>query len=112
MKKKHYTIRFRKANPVNLSNVIESVVRELHCETDMYFEQLKKQWEHVVGTAGAKNTRPLSLDRGILTIAVSSPVWLTQSRFYTSSFLQKVNSFKTVVNVTVNDVVFVLDKSR
>ena len=104
--------RFRKANPVDISDVLGSVVKELHCETDLYFEQLKKQWENIVGSANAKNTRPVSLVKGVLTIAVSSPVWLTQSLFYKSSFIKKVNDYNPVSDCIIYDIKFVLDKSQ
>jgi len=102
--------RKKKANPVYLSNVLNSVIKDLRFENDMYFEQLKKHWKLIVGTAGANNTHPVQFNKGTLTIAVSSPVWLTQARFYKSSFIEKINSFKSQNTMMVSDIVFTLDK--
>lgn len=104
--------RKKKANPVFLSHVLNSVIREFRGEHDIYFEQLKKHWKSIVGTAGAKNTHPVLFNKGTLTIAVSSPVWLTQARFYKSSFIEKINTFKTQNTMIVSDIVFTLDKSQ
>ena len=104
--------RKKKANPVYLSNVLNSVIRDLRWEHDIYFEQLKKHWESIVGTAGAKNTHPVLFNKSTLTIAVSSPVWLTQARFYKSSFIEKINAFKSQNTMVVSDIVFTLDKSQ
>lgn len=104
--------RKKKANPVYISNVLNSVIKDLRCEHDIYFEQLKKHWKSIVGTTGAKNTHPVLFNKGTLTIAVSSPAWLTQARFYKTSFIEKINAFKTQNTMMVSDIVFTLDKSQ
>lgn len=104
--------RFRKANPVNITNILTGVIRDIHCESDVYFAQLKKQWVSIVGETSARNTTPVKIYDGILTITVSSPVWLTQARFYKSSFIEKINSFDSLKHYEVRDISFTLDKSR
>ena len=102
--------RTKKANPVNIHGVLKSVIKELKCEPDIFFEQVKKNWESIVGTASARNTKPVKFNKDILTIAVSSPVWLTQARYYKSSFIEKINEFELLNDVKVSNIVFTLDK--
>ena len=104
--------RTRKANPLNLSGVLTSVIKKIKCEPDIFFEQIKKNWESIVGTTSARNTKPVKFNKDILTIAVSSPAWLTQARYYKSSFIEKINGFELPNKMTVNDIIFTLDKSQ
>jgi predicted nucleic acid-binding Zn ribbon protein len=104
-------LRKRKANPVSLKNVLRPTVKDIGIESKIFFEELKKNWEHIVGKTNAKNTRPLSLADGVLTIAVFSPVWVTQTRFYKSTFIEKINSFDNLNDYTIHEIHFKLDKS-
>ena len=94
-----------------MSGLIMSVVSELKCENDFYFERLRKDWKQILGVTNARNIQPLSLDNNILTASVSSPVWLTEFQFTKKKLLDKINHHETGANVTIHDIRFVLDKS-
>ena len=102
--------RKRKANPVSLENVIGTTIRDIGIESNILFEKIKKNWESIVGKANARNTRPLSLTGGVLTISVSSPIWITQTRFYKSTFIKKINDFNSM-GYEINEIYFKLDRS-
>ena len=103
--------RKRKANPVSLENVLGLTIKDIGIESKIFFEEIKKNWEHIVGKTNAKNTRPLSLTGGVLTIAVFSPVWVTQTRFYKSTFIKKLNNFDNLNDCKIHEIHFKLDKS-
>ncbi len=106
---KQHNMRIRKANPVKLSNFVNTVVNNLSIGPRIVFVELKKSWKEIVGATNAMNTYPVSLKDGILTIAVSSPAWITQARFYKSSFIKKINIFLLHDDVIIHDIRFILE---
>ena len=102
--------RLRKANPVSLGNVLGPITKEIGFDSNIFFEKIKKNWEKIVGCANAKNTKPLALKDGILTISVSSPVWMTQTRFYKSSFIDKINQYKIQHSIKIHEILFKLER--
>ena len=107
---KNNDLRYRKANPVAISGIMASVVKKLNGEDNFFFENLKSKWEYIVGSTNAVNMEPASFRDGILTVVVSSPVWLTELRFRKKEIISKVNNFRFVHKVTVRDIKFKLDK--
>ena len=103
--------RSRRANPVGLGVILVPLLNNLGIGTDIRLEKLKKNWQAVVGAVNARNTKPTALRDGVLTVAVSSPVWITQIRFYSSAFLSAINSFDPQDNVEVRKICFVLERS-
>lgn len=104
-------LRKRKANPVSLENVLGPTIRDIGIESNILFEKIKKNWENIAGKTNAKNTRPLSLTDGVLTVAVSSPVWITHTRFYESIFIEKINDFENLSDYKIHKIHFRLDRS-
>lgn len=104
-------VRKKNANPVPLSNILSPVLEDLGLGPDIRLEKLKNNWHEIVGTMNARNTHPLSLRDGILKVAVSSTVWMTQARFYSSTFIKKINSFESEDGVDVKEIHFILAQS-
>ena len=102
--------RTRKANPVSVSCLVDSAVNSLGAGSHIRLDTMKKNWESIVGETNARHTRPLAFDQDIITIAVSSPAWLTQTRFYKASFIDAINRFYQH-DVVVTDIRFVLERS-
>jgi predicted nucleic acid-binding Zn ribbon protein len=55
------------------------------------FQRLLKCWAEVVGTVVAANTRPLSIQRDVLSVATSSAAWAQNLTFGRTSLLLKLN---------------------
>ncbi|WP_375514182.1 DUF721 domain-containing protein [uncultured Nostoc sp.] len=55
------------------------------------FQRLLKFWPEVVGSVVAANTRPLSIQRHVLSVATSSAAWAQNLTFGRSSLLLKLN---------------------
>jgi len=104
--------RVRKANPVCLGNVLRPLVRNLGLEPVMFIEQIINEWDSIVGKANARNTRPIDLENDVLNIAVSSPVWMTQTRFYKSSFIDRINSYVSEKGIHIRDIHFKLESFK
>ena len=100
--------RYRKANPVLIPVIIDSVIKKLNCESTFYFNNLKKNWTDIVGSTSARNTDPVLLKNDVLTVAVASPVWLTELRLSKKEILDKINNHETSGTVSVKDIKFSL----
>ena len=94
-----------------LDTILVPLVHDLGIGSDIRLEKLKRNWQAIVGAVNARNTRPIILDSGVLTVAVSSPVWITQARFYTSTFIYTINSFDPRDGIEVREIRFVLERS-
>ncbi len=112
MNRLHERGRARKANPVPIDRVLVPLSDSLGLSSDILLEKLKKNWPVIVGATNARNTRPSSFRNGMLTISVSSPVWMTQARFYTPVILKKINDFDNRGGVEVREVQFVLERMQ
>ena len=102
--------RVRKANPVSLEKVLGPAVRNLGLEPVVALDRLRLEWDSIVGSANARNTRPLELDKDVLIIAVSSPAWMTQTRFYKTAFIDKINALG-IDGARISDIKFKLERS-
>lgn len=109
MRKSGTDVRKKNANPVGLAGLIVPLIRNLGIESDIKLLRLQRNWRSIVGEVNARNTRPIALDDTILTVAVSSPAWLTQARFISSSFLSAVNSFEPLEGFEIGGIRFILD---
>jgi predicted nucleic acid-binding Zn ribbon protein len=103
--------RVRKANPISIKRVLIPLSDSLGFSSDTYLKKLGKNWNTIVGEVNASHSRPASLRNGILTIYISSPVWMTQARFYSSTFLKNINSFGLQDGMKVHEVRFTLERS-
>jgi predicted nucleic acid-binding Zn ribbon protein len=101
--------RERLANPVTVSALIGTTVKQLGVDTEIKFEKIKKNWQLIVGQGNARQTRPVSIKGDVLTVAVSSPAWLVQTRFYKADFVSKINNYEKQDQAIVRDINFILD---
>ena len=104
-------VRVKKANPVSMENALIPVIREIGLGANIFLDKIAKNWEDIVGKTNAINTKPADLNNGVLTLVVSSPVWMTQARFYKSTFIKKINNFCNQYDNTIHEIKFELDRS-
>ena len=105
---KRSSIGYRKANPVQLARIVQTLVSDLGIGTDIFLKKVKENWQKIAGTTYAANTHPVSLKNGILTVSVS-PAWQTQAQYDKSSFLKKIKDFEPQNDVEIHDIRFILE---
>ena len=103
----YFEVRSRKANPVSMNALLKPVVKNIGMESTLQFDTVFNNWEYIVGSTNAKNTKPLSIKDGVLAIAVTTPAWLTQARYYKKSFINKVNNFEKRIGALIHDIHFI-----
>ncbi|NJO41688.1 MAG: DUF721 domain-containing protein [Cyanobacteria bacterium CRU_2_1] len=60
------------------------------------FQQLLSSWAEIVGTAVAVQTRPIYVQRRVLHVATSNPVWAQNLAFERQRILEKLNARLTL----------------
>jgi predicted nucleic acid-binding Zn ribbon protein len=100
--------RERSAEVLPLGDVLGRLTEERPLATGMALGRLSARWEDVVGQRLAAETAPVGLDRGTLTVAVSSAPWAAQVRFLSEEIARKA----TAPSAPVSEVRTVIDAVR
>jgi hypothetical protein len=78
---------------VELGGLVPSILKSMGLEQDLWQKQLFEEWVSLVGPQVAKNARPGQVDRGILSVYVTSSAWLNElSRFGKPQMLKKLQA--------------------
>jgi predicted nucleic acid-binding Zn ribbon protein len=93
-------------DPVEQADGLGSVLREVLGQgvlgPGISLGRLVRGWEEVVGTHLAGETAPRTLEKGVLTVAASSPGWAVQVRFLGREVAVRAN--QTLGSETVRSV--------
>ena len=92
--------------PRGLRDSLDRIARSLGGPSADALSTIFSRWEDIVGPAVAEASRPLSLHRGTLTIAVDQPGWATQLTYLQADLLRSIEAVAgpgtvTSVRVTV-----------
>ena len=71
----------RSSDPVSIGDVVEGLLAEEVFSRGMPVAELASHWPELVGERLARETAPLALEDGVLTVGVSSGPWGAQARF-------------------------------
>lgn len=75
----------------SFNRVLGSLGNQAGLQPLQEFQHLRSCWPEVVGPTVMAQTRPLSVERGVLKVAVSSSVWAQQLTFQRRLILAKLN---------------------
>jgi len=73
--------RYAGDDPVPLSDALAKVGAELGLAPGDAHGTLDARWSEVIGTDVAAHARLVSVRDGVLTVAVTDPIWATQLRY-------------------------------
>ena len=71
----------RSGDAVSIGDIVDGLMAEEVFARGMPIAQLASRWPELVGERLARETAPLSLEDGLLTVGVSSGPWGAQARF-------------------------------
>jgi hypothetical protein len=71
----------RSDEAVGLGEIVDGLLREQVFSRGLPVARLASQWPAIVGERLSAATSPISLDDGVLTVAVSTGPWGAQARF-------------------------------
>lgn len=77
-----------------VANVLQGLFENSKSPLSEGFQRyrLEQQWPNVVGKTLAQTTRPIDVNNGLLTIAVTNPSLLTELQFFRQEIITKVNT--------------------
>lgn len=98
--------RFRKkmSKPAPLGAILQQAVKASRIDVDLDAYRLWQQWEDVVGSTIAQNTRPEAIKGKLLLVNVSSAPWMQQLQFLKPELIDKLN--RTLGKEVVRDIRF------
>ncbi len=77
--------------PRPLGDSLDRISRTLGAPRAGALSALFGRWEEIVGPAVAAHSRPLSLQRGLLTVAVDQPAWATQLTYLEADLKRRID---------------------
>ena len=84
-RERHHILRERPLPPdrsAEIASVVASVVKGMGLEQRLWEQELVSEWEALVGSQVAKQTRPGRIDRKVLHIYVTHSTWLSELSRY------------------------------
>ncbi|MEP0771687.1 DUF721 domain-containing protein, partial [Trichocoleus sp. ST-U1] len=76
----------------SLHHILGAIENQAAWQASQEFQRLLKCWPSVVGVAVQAQTRPISISRGVLSVATSSAAWAQTLTFERQRILQKLNA--------------------
>lgn len=77
-------------SPRRLSDSLDGITRSMGAPGVVALGVLFSRWEEIAGPVAAAHSRPLSVTRGALVVAVDAPGWATSLRALSAQLLQRV----------------------
>ena len=80
-------------NEIEVGGLVPGILRNMGLEQELWQKQLFEEWVSLVGPQIARNARPGQVEGTILTVYVTSSVWLNElSRFAKPQMVQKLKA--------------------
>ena len=70
----------KKSSFKSISDVIEVIMDQIKPPADSWIDNIKENWENIVGSEIAKNTKIDRIEESILLVKVSSHIWKNELR--------------------------------
>jgi predicted nucleic acid-binding Zn ribbon protein len=77
--------------PRPVSDGLEQLARRLGAPSAASLGAVFAHWEETVGEAIAAHARPVSLNDGVLVVAVDEPGWATQLRYLSTDLIRRLS---------------------
>ena len=74
----------------SIKDIVKSVFRELESGKTLVREEVENRWKELVGEAGFKHSRPVTLLKSILTVYVDSSGWLQEMSMKQRGLLKRL----------------------
>ena len=95
------------SHPERIGTVLSALLDRLSVRERLREYTVFPHWNDAVGATVARHARPVRIRRGLLCVAVDSPVWMQELQFLKESIRTQLNT--RVGSEVVSDLFFVLD---
>ena len=82
----------KKDNVQKIDSILERLIQERGLDPKLLEQKALMAWKDAVGEVIARNTHPVSLVNGVLTVYVSNTVWSTELSLLKSQVIYKINT--------------------
>jgi hypothetical protein len=76
-----------------VGTILRPLLTRLSLEEKITLNRLKREWSQVFGEPLSRHTSPAEFDKGTLVIAVDTPGWLLQLKFFRQEILEKLHGY-------------------
>ena len=73
-----------------VGTILKPLLTRLSLDEKVALERLKREWPQLFSEPLSRHTGPADIEKGILVIAVDTPAWLQQLKFFKEDILEKV----------------------
>lgn len=74
-----------------LSDILTSILKDRGWNRVVRQHRVFEEWDGVVGEIIAKNAQPIRIDRGVLVVIVTSPVWTQELSLMKETIIGRLN---------------------
>jgi predicted nucleic acid-binding Zn ribbon protein len=85
-------IKRKKIEEFKIRDIVKNIVREIDAKQLCTEDEILTSWVDVVGVLGARHSKPTSLQKQILKIAVDSSSWIQELNLKKRQILKKLQS--------------------
>lgn len=89
---------------VHIGGILADLLHKHRRESGREMARICEVWEHVVGDAIAQNAQPVACQKRLLTVNVTSSVWIQQLQFLKGDILSRLRDASG--DVLVEDIKF------
>ena len=82
----------KKDNVEKIDSILERLIQERGLDPKLLEQKALMAWKEVVGEVIARDTHPVSLVNGLLTVYVSNTVWSTELSLQKLQVISKINA--------------------
>ena len=89
----------------HIGGALKKLIKTAGLEKGIAQQKALEIWAGTVGETVSKNTEPISIEHGILSIKTTTPVWRQELQFQKKQIIEKLN--KTLNKKLIKDIRFI-----
>ena len=89
----------------HIGGALKKLIKTAGLEKGIAQQKALEIWPEIVGKTVSKNTEPISIEHGILSIKTTTPVWRQELQFQKKQIIEKLN--KKLNKTLIKDIRFI-----
>jgi|TARA_B100001750_G_scaffold183520_1_gene152268 predicted nucleic acid-binding Zn ribbon protein len=89
----------------HIGGALKKLIKTAGLEKGIAQQKALEIWPETVGKTVSKNTEPISIEHGILSIKTTTPVWRQELQFQKKQIIEKLN--KKLNKTLIKDIRFI-----
>ena len=89
----------------HIGGALKKLIKTAGLEKGIAQQKALEIWPETVGKTVSKNTEPISIEHGILSIKTTTPVWRQELQFHKKQIIEKLN--KKLNKKLIKDIRFI-----